>query len=100
MAINKLKIVISILKEISESNTPTENDYDLTSEEFFDIIDAMQDDGLIKGVRFARGRGNRVLTAFIDDAKITIKGMEYLDENSALVKTYKGLKELRDWLPF
>lgn len=101
MAVNQLKIVVSVLKEISEGNHPKAQDYGVENERYWEILDAMQDDGLIKNVRFSRGgQGNKVLMAFADDAVITIKGMEYLNSNSILVKTYKGLKEVREWLPF
>lgn len=98
MAVNQLKIVISILKEVSEGCIPKAEDYEIADLLYWDILDAMQDDKLIKGVRFSRS--NKILMAFLDDAKITIKGMEYLNNNSTLVKTYKELKEIREWLPF
>lgn len=101
MSVNQLKIVISLLKEFSDGNIPQAKDYDITNEQYWDIIDAMQDENLIKGVKFSRGgQGNKILIAFLDGVKVTIKGMEYLNQNSALVKTYKGLKEIREWLPF
>lgn len=98
MAINQLKVVISVLKEVSEGNMPTAENYGISDKEFWDILDAMQDDDLIKGARFSRGK--EILIAYTDGVKITIKGMEYLNRNSTLVKTYKGLKEIREWLPF
>ena len=98
MAINQLKIVVSILKEVSEDNTPTSDDYGITEEKYFDIIQAMQDDGLIKGVNLLSA-GNRII-ANRSNIKITVRGMEYLHQNSTLMKTYKGLKEVREWLPF
>lgn len=97
MAVNKLKVVVSILKEISDKNSFSFSDYGIEKEEFIDILEAMQDEGLITGVRVA---GAKVRIAFYEDAKLTIKGMEYLNQNSALMKTYKGLKEVREWLPF
>lgn len=100
MAINQLKIVVSILKEISEGNIPKADDYGVENQVYYDILDAMQDDGLIKNVSFSKGSGKKVLIAFTENVKITIHGMEYLNNNSTLVKTYKGLKEVREWLPF
>lgn len=101
MAINQLKLVISILKEISEDNNPKADDYGIDSQKFWDIVEAMRDEGLIKEVMILRGgAGHKVTAASLERAKITIKGMEYLHQNSALVKTYKGLKEVREWLPF
>lgn len=100
MAINKLKIMLSFMRELNDGNIPTYSDYGLEKSEFYDIIDACQDEGLIKGANFSRGKGNRILIAFLENTKLTVKGMEYLDKNSTAMKTYKGLKELRDWLPF
>jgi len=101
VAKNQLKIVVSILREITDGNVPSANDYEITNEQYWDILDAMQDDSLIKDVRITRGgTGNPIIAAFADRAKVTIRGMEYLNENSALMKTYKGLKEVREWLPF
>ena len=100
MAINQLKIVISLLKEFSEGNLPTSEDYNISQQHFYDIIDAMQDETLIKGARFARDADNEVIAAFLENVKVTIRGFEYLNANSLLVKTYKGLKEVREWLPF
>ena len=101
MAVNHLKVVISLLREITDGNIPKASDYEISDEQYWDILDAMQDDGLIKGARFQRGKLNRIITVLSTDTiKITIKGMEYLNENSALAKTYKGLKEIREWLPF
>lgn len=37
---------------------------------------------------------------FLEGIKLTVKGIEYLNDHSAAMKAYKGLKELRDWLPF
>lgn len=100
MAINKLKVMLSFMREVNDGNIPVPADYDLTKEEFNDIVDACQDAGLIKGVRFARGKGNQILVAFLDGVKLTVKGLEYLDEHSGAMKAYKGLKEIREWLPF
>ncbi|MEG1725927.1 MAG: YjcQ family protein [Anaerovoracaceae bacterium] len=101
MAINKLKVMLSFMRELNDGNVPQAKDYEITDEEYWDIVDACQDEGYIKGVSFVRGgQGNKVLCAFLDDIKLTVRGLEYLDTNSPAMKTYKGLKELREWLPF
>lgn len=100
MAVNQLKVVMSILKEISDGNIPKANDYGIEEETFYNILDAMQDDGLVKNIQLPRGANKKAVAAFTENAAITIKGMEYLNDNSALMKTYKGLKEIREWLPF
>lgn len=99
MAINQLKVVLSILREVQEGNIPNAVDYGIENEMYFNIIEAMQDKKLIKGVTFSRSAG-KLSIIFMNDCKITIDGMQYLQDNSTLVKTYKGLKEVREWLPF
>ena len=101
MAINKLKVMLSFMREVNDGNIPEASDYAITNGEFWDIIDACQDDGLIKGASFSRGeQGNRILMCFTDGIKLTVKGLEYLDNHSIAMQAYKGIKELRDWLPF
>lgn len=99
MAVNQLKIVLSILSEISEGKIPEASDYDINSDTFYDILIAMNDDGLVKGVSSLFGDGVRYCVRY-ENVKITIKGMEYINANSKLMKTYRGLKEIREWLPF
>ena len=94
MALDKLKVMLSFMREINDGNIPKSSDYGISNEELWDIVEACQDEGLIKGATHA----GPIL--FLDSKKLTVKGLEYLHENSAVMKTYKGLKELRDWLPF
>lgn len=94
MANNKLKLMLSFMREINDGNIPKSADYDISNEELWDIVEACQNEGLIKGATHAGS------ILFLDGTKLTVKGLEYLHENSALMKTYKGLKELKDWLPF
>ena len=101
MATNRLKVMLSFMREINDGNIPDAKDYEIDNHEFWEIIDAAQDEGLIKGARFTTGgQGNKILMCFTDGMKLTVKGMEYLDENSTAMRAYKGLKELREWLPF
>ena len=74
--------------------TPMTKDFPVCQEMFNETLAMMLDEGLIKGATHAGP------IIFLDSAKLTVKGLEYLHENSAVMKTYKGLKELRDWLPF
>ncbi|HHX23707.1 MAG TPA: hypothetical protein GX723_06820 [Thermoanaerobacterales bacterium] len=97
---NKRKIIFSILKEIEKGEIePRAEHYGISDAEFGDIVSLMEEDGLIKGSGIARGgRNNAASVVFLNTAKITLKGLEYLEENNILAKTYKGLKEVRDWL--
>ena len=100
MATNKLKVMLSFMREVNDGNIPSAEDYQLEKMAFYDIIEACQEEGLIKGVRFKKNAVNEIIFAFLDGVKLTVKGLEYLNNNSALMKTYKGLKALREWLPF
>lgn len=94
MAINKLKVMLSFMREINDGNIPKSEDYGISNEELWDVVEACQDEGLIKGATHAGS------VLFLEKTKLTVKGLEYLNNHSAIMKTYSGLKELRDWLPF
>ena len=50
---DKLKIMLSFMREVNDGNMPQAADYEITNGELWDIIDACQDEGYIKGARFA-----------------------------------------------
>lgn len=96
---NRDKIIYSILKELENGNEPTANDYEITLEQFGDIVEQIVDSNLIKNAQVIRaGIGNKVKMVFLKHAKITDEGYRYLRENSVWAKTYKGLKEFREWI--
>ena len=62
------------------------------------ILQSMIDDGLINGftrVNYAGGYGFKAI-----EPRLTIKGMEFLQENSAMQKIKNGLKDIKDVTPF
>ncbi|MCD7708512.1 MAG: YjcQ family protein [Clostridiales bacterium] len=79
---NKLKIMLSFLRELNDDNIAKAEDYEITKEEFNNIVEVCQDEGYIKGARFIRGKQNRIIIALLENAKLTVKGMEYLQDNS------------------
>lgn len=88
------------MREINDGNIPSATDYDITEKEYFNIIEVCQDEGLIKNAIPVQTLRSQYKIFLLDRVILTVKGMEYLNNNSAAMKTYKGLKELRDWLPF
>ena len=42
-------------------------------------------------------KSGRILN--IDDMYITMKGIEYLQDNSKMKQVYSVLKEVKDWIP-
>lgn len=101
MAINRLKVMLSFMREISDGNMPKADDYEIEQQTFEDILIACQEEGLIKDcVIYFKGLESGCYGCDCSSAKLTVKGMEYLHNNSAAMKAYKGLKEIREWLPF
>ena len=47
---DKLKIMLSFLRELNDGNIPKAQDYGIKDEDFYDIVDACQDAGYIKGL--------------------------------------------------
>lgn len=94
MAIDKFKIMLSFMREINDGNVPKPSDYGISNNELWDIVEACQDEGLIKGATHASS------ILFLDKTKLTANGMEYLHQHSDIMKTYKGLKELQNWVLF
>lgn len=96
---DKRKLIYSILREIELGNEPKHTDYGIELEEFGSVVEMIQSEGLIVGAKIQRaGKGSKIVYAFTHQAKITMKGLNYLEENSKMSKLYKGLKEVRDWI--
>ena len=95
---NKIKkIIYSILKEILEGDgIPTAKDYEITGEQFFEILNLMKNEGYLnpKRVSFFISGGVHIQKS-IDT--ITMKGIEFLEQNSNWSKFQKGLKEFREF---
>jgi hypothetical protein len=95
--VNRKKLIYSILKEIEQGNEPKTEDYELEFEQWGEIAKLIRDEGLAKGVGILYA-DDTVYAVILSSAQITLKGIEFIEQNSALAKTYKGLKEARDWL--
>ena len=93
------KIIYSILKEIAEGDSiPTDKDYKITKAQFFQILNLMKEEGYLnfKKISFYID-GNVYIEKSLDT--ITMKGWEFLEENNAWAKIYKGVKEFSSFLP-
>ena len=92
------KIIYSILRELTEGECiPNASNYEITEDQFVEIIKLMLDERYLNPNRV---RINILCTAEIDKSidTVTVKGYDYLDENSRLAKLYKGLKEIKDFI--
>ena len=53
MAIDKLKVMLSFMREINDGNILKSSDYDISNEALWDIVEACQDEGFVKGATHA-----------------------------------------------
>ena len=98
------KIIYTILKELYEhkkegTQTPLE---DIGPERlcipvpyWVSIICDLIDEAYISGAKYRKTKTGKALTG-LDDIEITLKGVEYLQENSMMKKVYSALKEIKD----
>lgn len=97
---NKKKVIYSVLREIERGETILKSsDLNLSLIEFRDLIDLIQDDDLIKGASLPKsGQRNPARMVLLNTAEITLKGSNYLEQNSSFAETYPGLNNLKAWL--
>ena len=93
------KIIYSILKEILEGDSvPTSSDFEITDDQFREIILLMINENLLNNKRVSFYiDGSLSIEKSIDT--LTMKGIEFLEENRKWTKVYKGVKEFRNFLP-
>ena len=61
-------------------------------------MEMMVDVGYIKGVRIQSNIAGELMVEN-DDIRITLKGLEYLQENSIMQRLYKAAKGIKDVIP-
>lgn len=94
---NKDKLRFAVAKEIDKGNKIiSQNDFGTTEEQFDEAVRFLSRENYLKGFTYGDNR-----PIFIDGAAyLTEDGENYLKENNRWSKTYKGSKEIRDWLKF
>ena len=63
-----------------------------------DILLDLKDEGYIKGVRFIETKTGRCVTG-MENLSVTMRGIEYLQDNSKMKQVYNVLKEIKDLVP-
>lgn len=93
------KVMNIILSKPSERWPIIAEKAGLEKEQFFDILDYLDREGYLANITFSRGKRNKILIPFLDDAAITEKGMIFMKkmqgerERINISKT----KERRQW---
>ena len=101
------RLIYTILKELYEhkqegTQTPLE---DIGPERlcipvqyWVSIICDLIDEAYISGAKYRKTKTGKVMTG-VDDIEITLKGVEYLHENSMMKKVCAALKGIKDIAP-
>ena len=92
---DNFKIIYKILSALEKSMDLEECNLDSISSEALKISN---DAGYIKGVtiqKYVTGETN----VDAEDIRLTLKGLEYLSENSIMQKMYKAAKGITDLIP-
>lgn len=104
---DNFKIIYKILSILKSSLDNLKCDVDRLSpqslnisiEKRDNIIELLLDKNLIKGVIIKKYQdGDSVLV--LNDIKITLDGLQYLEENSIMKKMYKLARGIKDVTPF
>lgn len=84
---SKLMTVLKVIKEGKQSELN-----DMPKKVRKEYLGFAIKEGLIDGLRFTKD-------GYIGSPKITLKGIDYFDENRKSTKFYNAIKEIRDWIP-
>ena len=99
-AVYKILSTLEASMDLSEANA---NLFDaetlgVTKERWTKYLEMMEDVGYIKGVRITHDiTGNSRVDC--TDIRITLKGLEYLQENSIMQRLYKTAKGIKEFVP-
>jgi len=83
------------LMEGQEIVIPRAEDYELNKESYGRLILSLGEDNLAI-IKYAKVNG---LPSLISSAEITTKGKQFLKENNTWSKLYRGLKEIKEFIP-
>ncbi len=103
---DNFKCIYKILKALEQAMDYIEYDFDIISHESLGIskerwnayIEMIADSGYVKDVVIKKYVGGEKVID-ISDMKITLKGLEYLTENSIMQRFYKTAKGFKEITP-
>jgi hypothetical protein len=74
-----------------------QTDYELDLQQFGEIALLIKNEGFANGIVVFYAYDKVYIVSF-SSAKITMKGIDFLEENNSWAKAYNTIKEGRDWL--
>lgn len=89
------KTLYAFLIGVRDESIPRCEDLKISLDDFSTIVEFAKSKELVINVHVVKGgKGNKIVGVNIANAKITMKGLQYLKENSVSAKTLKGFKEI------
>lgn len=82
-----------------DPNVLNADNFNIGNVQFANTLQMLSDHGYISGLKFHSTSTNGTVVGGVQNAKITMEGLQYLAENTMMQKAYKIFKEVRDWLP-
>lgn len=96
------KILSTLEKSMDLEGADTERicaeNLKVSQERWNKYMEMLADAGYIKGVSLKRYADGSLLVN-VDDIRITLKGLEYLSENTIMQRMYKAAKGITDLIP-
>ncbi|MDH6367368.1 MULTISPECIES: YjcQ family protein [unclassified Breznakia] len=101
MNVNRKKLMYAILYELNNMNTNLDASmFEVNDRLFQEVIGMLVNEGFVTGYTEVTTSTSQYRSFLATMPTIAYRGVIFLDENSTLAKTYKGLKEIRSFLPF
>jgi len=94
---DRKKLIYSILNKIENGQEPKKEDYGLNLEQWGEIALLIKNEGFAKGISVLYA-DDSVYNVSLSSAKITMAGLEFIEQNSGFAKAYSAIKEVRDWI--
>lgn len=102
MEVNRKRLIYAILREINANNKELQynaDEFDVDADIFIEVMEIIDDEEFVKGLHIVRTLDSPPELLF-QKLRITLKGIEFLENNSEWIKIYKGIKELKSWISF
>lgn len=97
-------VILTELYECKKANCPinmaviSPQRFQIQDGYLLDILSDLLEEGYVKGFDIINTKTGRCVLS-IEDIKSTMKGTEYLQDNSKMKQVYSVLKEVKDWVP-
>lgn len=99
-----MKIVYKVLSEVDKQMDDINfdesfiKDLKVSDNRVNKIIETLLDEGYLTGIKISKSKTGNIVMFM--SPRLTIKGMEFLQENSTMQKIKNGLRDVKDITPF